>query len=739
MNRSLNRRPVRVVALLGLILMAAPWVAHAQFHAPKQIEEIDENNGKKNKHRNRNNSSSSKNNKDKDDEERENPNEGLPTDTGSEDDDSDSKFVEPESPKNKGRDGGAKSDGGLLDGGSLDGGALPNPDGGAVVAPLIYPKATLATLLGSWDARRKALNDHNNKAQSDAETALVAQREELGIRELPTMASALDHEAQKRLEAKDPSEAVRLATLATQLAPEMPGPFLALARVKLSSDVGAFGEGLGALREALVRVGTRVLYRRALLGNMAAAVLAGLFVASILALLALAIRPIRYSLHDFHHLFPRGALPFQTAILFALLLTLPYVLGLGPFVELALLTSVVFVYLGLAERIVASGLLVFLAALPMVAGLAARESLFEGSLAADVARVSEGGVDSQDALARLTKLEKDGKADYAVLFTLGEAAKRQGDYPRALELYRHAQVLSPNSIEVMNNLGNAYFLSQDYELAKEAFLKASEMDASNAVVQYNLYQISTRHAQLGGRDVNEDIDRSRKASIEVYRLNADLMNRPADLRANRFLVDLELPDSAYTSLIDSSPFADAVSTQVRAPLFGSLSEEVALGIGIGWVALLWGLATVSRRFRPSSECTRCGRPVCSRCDKEVAGGTNCGQCHNVFNRKGAVDPPERLRKEAAARLYQDRWARIRRISSYVLAGSGHLLGGHPGRGILFLSVALSMLALSTMGEGVFRAPFGAGTAIVSQVLAALLLVGIWAISVRSYRASEAGK
>lgn len=724
-------------------VLAAPQRAHAQFEAPKTVEELENE-----PIRSRDKKSKVKA------EPADDPNEGLPTDTGPEPEDEAPRgprrpgAVEPAAPpeplpdeaptptpnptaRSSARDAGPAP---VPDAGAPSA-AASTPDAGAV-QPIEAPRDSIASLLETWDGRRKAVLGHNPKAQTEAEQVLLRQRESLGIRDLVSMAWAVDHEAARRLEAKDPAEANRLADLAVALSPDAPAPRFAQAHIRLQSDLGNVGDAILAVREGLVRTAREPAARLAALGNLAASLLLGLALAAAVALLVLALRPVRYAVHDFHHLFPRGALPAQTAVLFVLVATLPWALKLGPVAELTALCCASFLYLRAGERVVATALVLLLAALPTLAGLAAREATYPGSLRAAIEQVEQGGPDAQEALASLERLERAGQADFAVLFALGLDAKRNGRYARAVELLRHALALSPKSAEAENDLANALLLEGELDPALDEYLRASELAPDSAVVAYNLAKVSTRRAQLlsGHKDVSNDIERGKSATSAVYRLDRSLMDRQSDNRANLYVLDLEVPEAAL-SLPDGRPVEAALTGQLRGVLWGSAP---ALSMGLAGLLLLvfWALALARDKVKPCSECSRCGRAVCARCDREVAGGSLCGQCHNAFMKKGAVDSAARQAKEASARRYQERWVRGRRLGAYLLAGLGHLLVGRAVLGVLFLSLAATGVAAVALGEGLFRPPYGGSMSGARVALGVLLLALAWALSIRSYRADE---
>lgn len=710
-----------------------PRSASAQFHAPKTVEELESEPQKKGKG------------------EVIDENEGLPTDTGPDEQDQPSAKplpdeapqAQPEHPaqaQQPAPKGDARAKRESADAGAaLDGGAPAVADGGLIteVPPIVLPKSSLGTLGDAWEQRRKAVQEHNPKAIAAAERLLVSQREELGIHDLATIAGALDQEAARRLEAKDPGEANRLVDLAVTLAPDHPAPHFAQAHVRMATDLAKVGDIASSLQEGLSRAGADPLVRRAVLGNVGAAVGLGLAAAALLGLLALALRTLRYALHDFHHLFPRGALPAQTAVLFVLVLVLPWAFKLGPMAELTALVCASFLYLKPAERGVATLLIALIAGLPFAADLGARELVYTGSLGQSIAQVQQGGPDAAPALARLEALEKSGQADANVLLALGLEAKRAGRYPQAIERFKKSLALSPRSAEALNDLGNAMLVSGDLDGARDAYLKASELAPDSAVVSYNLAKVLTRRSQLftGVRDVSVDIEAGKAATAAVYRLDRTLMERPADNRANLYVLDLELP-AAYLAGAGDAQLGKAVAAQLGAHLWGISAPQLSMAFAAGLLALFWLMALASRKLKPCTECSKCGRPVCARCDRDTAGGTLCGQCHNAFVKRNAVDPSTRLAKEASARRYQERWQLGRRLASYCVAGLGHLLGGRPILGAVFLVLALMFGAAVALGDGLFRVPLGGSLAPVRQLSAGLLLAVIWALSIKSYRAGE---
>jgi hypothetical protein len=147
-------------------------------------------------------------------------------------------------------------------------------------------------------------------------------------------------------------------------------------------------------------------------------------------------------------------------------------------------------------------------------------------------------------------------------------------------------------------------------------------------------------------------------------------------------------------------------------------------------ALLALMSLLKGPVVPSGACSKCGRPVCRRCDSEVVGPGLCGQCVTVFAHRGAIDPPQRAAKEMSIR----RWLRRRtwtiRLSGIALGGAGQVLWGQAPRGLAILfPVALGAFLLA-FPEGLLPAPWGASPVGLRVVPAVLLILVPWVLGVR---------
>ena len=633
--------------------------------------------------------------------------------------------------------------------------ALPAP---APKGPILLPSGGAADLIGHFRARQKALLEQNAGKVQRESVALTDLRATLDFPELFSSAAALDREAGRELGSGLGPQALQSAQLAVDLAPGLPNAWWTLARAEIAAEGAAgIGKAAAALGQAAVAEVTEPRFLRANAGNLAiSAILAGLLAGG-LALALLLVMALRYALHDFHHLFPRAASPVQTALLGVILLAVPWLFHLGPFVALASCALAAWLYLQPGERLAATLGLACILAAPTLLGLVARWAALS-PLGDDLYSV-EQDLDSELAAARLDQMLRPSASarrpaepsssdqllrssasvrrpaepsssdvlaarpspPFAALFALAHRAKRLGDLGRAEKLYREALVEAPGRADAENNLGNVLFLKGDLEGARASYEASIDHEPGLAAAYFNLGQDFNRLLLL------DQSQQAQRHSLELDRSLVEAHMSGDDLRANRYLIDSWLPWSEIAGAGASGAEA-GVRTQAAERLLGPLAVSWQLGGG-AVLLLLLALSLAKRRLRPSSQCVKCGRPVCGRCDLELPGEGLCGQCVNVFIRRAVADPPARIRKEARVKAYQAFRVQTVRALSIVVSGAGHLATGRPLLGFAILWTA-AFLALNAFGGAdLLRAPMP-GLWIPRLIFFGLLLVSLYGLSIR---------
>jgi hypothetical protein len=166
------------------------------------------------------------------------------------------------------------------------------------------------------------------------------------------------------------------------------------------------------------------------------------------------------------------------------------------------------------------------------------------------------------------------------------------------------------------------------------------------------------------------------------------------------------------------------------PLAWAIPCLVALG--------LLGFGALGTLLSVSSECSKCGRAVCRRCDRELGtGSTLCAQCVNVFSRKGVVAPQVKVRKMIEVDRHRTRTERTSWILGIFCSGAGHLFSGEPLRGALFALWSLFLVALVVFRDGVLRSPWDGLPVWLWLVPVGLALALTWVLSLNSLRKTHA--
>src|SRR5262249_11920774 len=231
------------------------------------------------------------------------------------------------------------------------------------------------------------------------------------------------------------------------------------------------------------------LYRRAALADLSSGALVALIATAVAALATLCLRRWRYFVHDFHHLFPRGLAAWQTAILAAILASLPlaFRLGLVPF--FVALFAATAIYLPIAERVVGGVLVASLGWVPGLAAVLVRPTAFPGTPAADIYRLERGGPESWAAESQIRRKADDGKAEFAELFALGRLELRRGRLDEAIQHLQKALLSRDNDARTLTILGNAMFAKGDYAGAADSFRRATQSDPSLQAAASNLSRL----------------------------------------------------------------------------------------------------------------------------------------------------------------------------------------------------------------------------------------------------------
>lgn len=611
--------------------------------------------------------------------------------------------------------------------------------------PIAVPTTTDADLSRLWIDWRAADATGNAAAATQARAALLAARDELGITDLDAFAAAAARGARKKSEANDPVGGIELATAAVELAPNLPLARFALARAYFSSDPGDVGRWGRELKETATALWRDPRYLRPAMGDLFTALLAALVATAAAVIVILFLRRARYFFHDFHHLFPRAAARWQTAPLALVLLALPLVFRLGFVPVLLTLFLAMTLYLDLKERIVTVALISLIGVLPLGAAVIADSTAFAGTVAEDLTALERGSSDAAWAANRVKDRVAQGRAGYLELFALGRYQLRRGQLEAANETFKKAALENGNDARLLVNLGNARLGLGDLEGATTMYARAGEISPELAASFFNTARLHYRKAQTLS-DAAEAAELEKAQSAQTIALQQDPslagqvdLPKDAPQPLNKLLVSPGLTWSEMRAHATLPGVSDRIAAQLAWRLMGMAPGALAYGLPFVIALALLGLGSLARSVGASHACDKCGRAVCRRCDPELGVFSGlCGQCVTVFTRKGLVAPQVKVRKQLEVDRYRTRGDRLSWLFGIICSGGGHLYKGATIKGALYAFLFLFLVFMAIFREGVVRAPFGDLPMLFRLVPAALLLVLVYLLSLRSLRKAQAG-
>lgn len=591
---------------------------------------------------------------------------------------------------------------------------------------VILPAETETAIIARWQRRLEHLAARDVKRADEEETQIERIRDDLGFENLFSVATALIREADDLIATGSAAQALTRCAAAQRLAPAFGEAYLCTARAALADSplaVGAAGRAMFAALSATladVRSGRNAVNDEVLTGLFALVIACGALVLLLIA---------RYAglfLHDFHHLFPKGASRWQTGLVALILIALPAVLGFGAVGPVALFALAVSLYLSRAEAIAIGSALAVLAVSQLLIGEVMRTGSF-GMVANDIYLLERGDAPLASA-ARLEKRLGEGLGDYTSAFALGRFHKRVGELDAAATSYL-AALKFQRTATAMNNLGNVRFLQGDAAAAQALYREANAADPRLPAPLANIAKMFFREGRL---------DQGQKAQRDALELGGEEIRGKIgvndDMRSNLYLLDVPLPDAAIEAVAErEAERVTSIGGPAVAIVTGKSSHALAAVI-VALTALAVALAQlVQRRVRPTGKCDKCGRPVCGRCDPELGAQSGlCGQCISVFVRRTGVDAPDRIRKEIEVRRFRRRQRLTVRFVGLLVGGGGHVLAGRIIGGGLFL-LATSLLSSQVLfWNGFLRAPIAIGNATSPVRIGCYAALGLalYALSVR---------
>lgn len=584
------------------------------------------------------------------------------------------------------------------------------------VAPRdLWPQATAAARDGDLDEATKRA------------TSLVAAGRTSGIKTFPLYAASATG-----LAAESTKDDPELAAWASKTASMLDGtaPSVAFAEADRAAIRQDWGSALRLTFQGFGRVIGN--YRTNLLSRADLFVVASLAVTvtAILFAITLLIRYGRSIAHDFREILSAWLSGGTVSVLAFALLFVPLFLWLGPVWLIFYWFAITFAYAGVRERVAIVVMLVLLAILPILSARTASRIAGVESPVVMAAVASQNQAYHPEALRRLQELIAVVPDHATLQLLVGNMQSFEGNDDQAAQHYRRAIELARDYAGAHVNLGNLFFVNNEFQAAMTEYERAQKADPDLAIAFYN----------------------ASVASGETYKFDQQAKMLELARNASRSFVERVTRNPPPQKIVMYSPPIDeawAVTEEMsKRPaaraLFGNyasfdLLRSALTPLTIGaLVSLLLGviLWLVRRKSGLANACIKCGRTFCHRCKSARESSTYCTQCIHIYLKRDGVSLDTKRKKLEEVTEHQHGMTRRNRLFATFVPGSAQMLEGRSIAGIIgtFLFAAAVVTAIFTGRLAPAIGPVADFPQLVIRVVAIVLAVIIWlTLSLPVYR------
>ena len=337
------------------------------------------------------------------------------------------------------------------------------------------------------------------------------------------------------------------------------------------------------------------------------------------------------------------------------------------------------------------------------------------------------GSETPQQLALL--LEADGRGDPLVDRTLAVRARRIGASGEAAERFTRLAEADSSDQFALTILGNIAFESGDTEGAIAFYETGRRVQSDSAELMFDLSQAYAKVFRMEDGEF---------AMARAQQINGPAVAEFLGLDDSNFVADPAFPiapiRSRMVAAASGRPMAEAVLALIAPGWLGEQPRYLAGGLAL---AILLGFLAQGR-FEHASQCLRCGRRICVRCDGEMWSSDLCGACHHLFHRAEDTDRALREARIEQLQAREDRLERLGVIASVLLPGFAGMRAHRPDLAFASLLLFVAALLFVVWQGGVVADPLavGAGGTFVlgaSAVLVFIVYLGVLFTSLISWR------
>ena len=414
----------------------------------------------------------------------------------------------------------------------------------------------------------------------------------------------------------------------------------------------------------------------------------GTFILAAIAAVVLLMIAVRY-LPLIHHLLaerhPKMMPPWLRSASSWVILLLPLTWGIHPLWFGLLATAISWTCLQRKEKTILLLVVVALFAAPLLASLSCRlaTALHPMEETALISRAQQSPWDRRLAAELERRTESDPDATEA-LASLALLMKRVGRFDKARTVLQQAIRVDERNPMLHNNLGNVYYALGDYDRAVDEYEKAKKLNPSSAAIHFNLGHVYLQDLRLA---------ESSAALKTASELDLELVNRYVGTKSssiNCLVIDEQIGPLRLWRIATRGWLFYPASFSYANPLGAAPFRATGLSILALFLVVLVRSRAKSMVLHP--RCSACGRPICSRCRHIEGVNAYCRECSS----KGLHTSSSTVRVRVLEGIWKRRMRRTKILATVftiLYPGAGHIYIGNFWRGIAFLFIWTSLLAL----------------------------------------------
>ncbi len=399
----------------------------------------------------------------------------------------------------------------------------------------------------------------------------------------------------------------------------------------------------------------------------------------------LLIRHLGSIYHHIAEIIPRSLPGFVRTIVGTILILLPVIWGvrLTWLILLALIAACLFAKKTEKVLIVCFAILLILS--PIIVKLETNFFAVKSETTFHLSNAQSSAY-NKDLLQKLySYAEVNPSAD--IFFSIGILEKRGGQFDAAKEAYRKALSVRESSI-FHNNLGNVFFVQQDYASAVIEYRRAIELEPQRGAPHYNLAQVYLKKLMLP-----ESTSEFRLANELDFELISEFAHQAKE-QYNRMTIDETLnPTELWRNI--------SMRKKGETSLFSTLLCEAPKTLSMAGISILVVLILCSAFLKNFSQsCSICGSPICNRCKKEMEALLLCKECKGMVGATKSIVIQEKMKKNI-----RDRKGRLQKIVASILSvfpGGGWIYYGLSMRGFFMIIITVLLLSIIFFNCPVFH-------------------------------------